>query len=1096
MIWRITMVLLSTLAALVIIVHSAEEDYETYRRELRPRMLDTGTPRTYEQPWRTMEVEPVMQQSTPEETWPMNSSEEPTQRRRPGRKRRRRPEHSSSEDLLPIERYSYLEEPIRPYLDVGISANRKVSDNPNSKKQNPGPRPDRWDSPVEEDRPVRRRGQRRKRPSLETVPELSEFNDFNFDGHLQDKNKHVTTIPLNPLVVDEYRHFERDNIRTSLTESERFRQPLVLKPEVKSDEAQHEIYFPYTDDRKQKDQIYSQTNLQDGASQRSPPITEDKSLSEFSIEDTTSEIAIITEDEITTTNNIREKSLGYFKDAHKAQNEGPIDPLTLKDILRRSNGTSLSEILQQHNLSLTDLLHGREIVLSILKPKDSVAPKDLSENKPNSDISAEEKEPTEEKILLNSESKYGIDLASKNAVAKPTTKSIEIDTTTDVETTSTEKSIEDEAPKRPKIRRFPTAMRRKTRIRPMMNTTYKSQLSRDMLALNARKYFNNRRRNITKEWKDVIPMKKNISNEDTNNKTEIETTTANNAIDETTTLQDGENCTRSAEVESEQNNTSENIDETDVNAEKQNKTDTERNFINLQPTANVTDTTIVPPNITQAVNASGLRRQAFNHRLKKKRLKQKNLTTEPPQDDIMMNLFGIPNLVSSSEFIARTDGPKSSLDDITILEDFMTTETPHKPENRKSTKYSVPRTATTPQFVFIPISTEETAKMEIEEIFNDTRTSAKLSKILKERNMTLSELVEHRERGSSHVHLADIFHNASKEPNPDPEPFLSKSLIEPISKETYPLRALLDANTHDTTAKATTIDPVPGQTEVNIPVIMDFGNNVNENAENMGIMSLFHNFKKHETNTDTTSLKKDSQGSLYETSITVVNTTDVRNGNDTLRESRVIHVINDNQEDIVSWNEIFSLMRRNYENDTEKLVRTPVKGILPVPAEKITKPSLEEDLDGDGLIVIEDLQNLKDSDSNVASASNENLNFNTYERAEVTDAPGILDKIPSQTKSVTVVTASIAGLAMVLFLLTFVAYRWQQQRSMARKNSFSAEHVPSPVFEHRKGHKNNSSSRSISPMLSSNIYTLNTLDSRNGKESPDYMWDSLRKPFQ
>lgn len=40
------MVLLSTLAALVIIVHSAEEEYENqYRRGLRPRALDTVTRR-------------------------------------------------------------------------------------------------------------------------------------------------------------------------------------------------------------------------------------------------------------------------------------------------------------------------------------------------------------------------------------------------------------------------------------------------------------------------------------------------------------------------------------------------------------------------------------------------------------------------------------------------------------------------------------------------------------------------------------------------------------------------------------------------------------------------------------------------------------------------------------------------------------------------------------------------------------------------------------------------------------------------------------------------------------------------------------------
>lgn len=379
-----------------------------------------------------------------------------------------------------------------------------------------------------------------------------------------------------------------------------------------------------------------------------------------------------------------------------------------------------------------------------------------------------------------------------------------------------------------------------------------------------------------------------------------------------------------------------------------------------------------------------------------------------------------------------------------------------------------------------------------------------------ERNMTLSELVEHRERGSSHVHLADIFHNASREPNPA-EPFLSKSLLEPISKETYPLRALLDANSHDPNARATTIDPSM-ISNINIPVVMDFRNNVNENAENMGIMSLFNNFTKL---TNKSTVIKDSEGKPYETPIVAVNITNINNVSETVRESRVL---SENPDDVVSWNEIFSLMRRNQQNDTalqipegisfdkKKFLHTKlyyiilclflISGLSPIkPFKKIR---LDEDLDGDGLIVLEDLQHLKDFESNIASGSDEKIEVNAYEKKEPQQGSGILDKIPSQTKSVTVATASIAGLAMILFLLTYAAFKWKQQRSvLQRKRSFGDERIPTPVFENRKGHKNNSSTRSISPMLqTSNIYTLNTLDSQNGKDSPDYMWDTLRKPFQ
>lgn len=64
---------------------------------------------------------------------------------------------------------------------------------------------------------------------------------------------------------------------------------------------------------------------------------------------------------------------------------------------------------------------------------------------------------------------------------------------------------------------------------------------------------------------------------------------------------------------------------------------------------------------------------------------------------------------------------------------------------------------------------ELTAKDEIMEILSDTATRQNLTRLLELRNMTLDELVEQRERGSSQRHLADIFHNKTKEPEPTEE---------------------------------------------------------------------------------------------------------------------------------------------------------------------------------------------------------------------------------------------------------------------------------------------------------------------------------------
>lgn len=179
--------------------------------------------------------------------------------------------------------------------------------------------------------------------------------------------------------------------------------------------------------------------------------------------------------------------------------------------------------------------------------------------------------------------------------------------------------------------------------------------------------------------------------------------------------------------------------------------------------------------------------------------------------------------------------------------------------------------------------------------------------------MTLNELVEHRERGSSRVHLADIFHNTSQEPNP-PEPFLSKSLIEPISRETYPLRALLEANSHEPPAKVQTLDQNNIHKFKNIPIAMQFGNNVNENGENLGIVTLFNKFN-HTFDTKKSKMKTDSDGAPYFTSVTI----DIVNN--TVREGRGLQDV-----ELYALKEIFTNLKRNNPNSRQPVEETTIKG--------------------------------------------------------------------------------------------------------------------------------------------------------------------------
>lgn len=70
-----------------------------------------------------------------------------------------------------------------------------------------------------------------------------------------------------------------------------------------------------------------------------------------------------------------------------------------------------------------------------------------------------------------------------------------------------------------------------------------------------------------------------------------------------------------------------------------------------------------------------------------------------------------------------------------------------------------------------------TAREEIMEVLKDPSSREKLSRILEMRNMTIEELVQQRERGSSQTHLADIFHNKSREPEPREEVLVGQ--VEP-----------------------------------------------------------------------------------------------------------------------------------------------------------------------------------------------------------------------------------------------------------------------------------------------------------------------------
>lgn len=196
------------------------------------------------QPWRVVRSEPLMQlPTTPPNTWSEDSQDEPPVRRRVGRKRKRRPPSPLGEtDSIPVAHKANYEEE---------ETNIENTETPGKRRKRI--RPNRWtDEPRDTDRPIRRRGQRRKRPSLDTWPELSEFGAYPRNKKIHETDREAiiqTDLDDDDISNQQYSHRSYGNddeviIKEIRTES---RRPVSDSRFVKADENKNEYKRPKED---------------------------------------------------------------------------------------------------------------------------------------------------------------------------------------------------------------------------------------------------------------------------------------------------------------------------------------------------------------------------------------------------------------------------------------------------------------------------------------------------------------------------------------------------------------------------------------------------------------------------------------------------------------------------------------------------------------------------------------------------------------------------------------------------------------------------------------------------------------------------------
>lgn len=269
------------------------------------------------QPWRVVRAEPIQQQPAQDETW-NDPQDEPPVRRRLGRKRKRRPPALTDDDE-PLTMTTLPDEESR-------EAREHVSETGRRRKNI---RPNRWvETTSDTERPIRRRGQRRKRPSLNNWPVLSEFNGLYRNNNPHENEREATT----KIDIDK----DDDNDDEDVFPRQRFVEDYAdikirkkIRRPVSNDNVDKEraqIRQPVPRYRKVAQEDDDEEGLryvidQENQNQEDKPLAkEDKSLSEFSMEVMGRFEPPNTDNEFVDVNDkLREKSPGIIVGMDKAQ---------------------------------------------------------------------------------------------------------------------------------------------------------------------------------------------------------------------------------------------------------------------------------------------------------------------------------------------------------------------------------------------------------------------------------------------------------------------------------------------------------------------------------------------------------------------------------------------------------------------------------------------------------------------------------------------------------------------------------------------------------------------------------------------------------
>lgn len=402
-------------------------------------------------------------------------------------------------------------------------------------------------------------------------------------------------------------------------------------------------------------------------------------------------------------------------------------------------------------------------------------------------------------------------------------------------------------------------------------------------------------------------------------------------------------------------------------------------------------------------------------------------------------LFGVTNTFSNTPSPTTTEGPMKISVNINQL--FQTSEK-KEPEsnfvqidNKKDTNKYVKDEESER---YVPLS----AKDEIMEILSDSTSRENLTRLLKLRNMTVEELVAQRERGSSQKHLADIFHNQTKEP-------------EPPAEEMVVAQIMKDSPSDDKSA------------DVNPSALFD----------------TFPVFKQRPH------INIPSDEAQYYTSVIEIpsKTRESRQNQFPVKESDDYNFIG---------NPLFGTTTAKSNNIFDKFV--PVWSQAYTKVNRNNNQQLPEKVMEDELIIRDEAQRIEEIENRLAEAVNGALNIDVNNHKpyiEKVEEENEFFRLPYGVRSAVVASAVIVGISLLVFLTIFIIFKWtqKQRKQLVYSNSFSSFKIKSPILESQY------QGRILGNIMNATLGRkkgINTISNSEPQSIQDYLWDNDRKPFQ